>query len=158
MAAHSSILAWRIPWTEEPGRLQSTGSQRVRYDRVTNTHRGHCAIESYPCSECLGEIVQRMDGYKRMNCHVFHTQTVINELCSFYLFQRAFLMAQGRIRLQFRSLGFDPWVGKIPWRRKRLPTPVFLPGELYGQRVLSQFYPRTRAWQATVHGVTRSQP
>ena len=29
MAAHSSILAWRIPWTEEPGGLQSTGSQRV---------------------------------------------------------------------------------------------------------------------------------
>ena len=29
---HSSILAWRIPWTEEPGRLQSTGSQRVRRD------------------------------------------------------------------------------------------------------------------------------
>ena len=28
-ATHSSILAWRIPWTEEPGRLQSTGSQKV---------------------------------------------------------------------------------------------------------------------------------
>ena len=32
MATHSSILAWRIPWTEEPGRLQSMGSQRVRHD------------------------------------------------------------------------------------------------------------------------------
>ena len=32
MAAHSSILAWRIPWTEEPGGLQSMGSQRVRQD------------------------------------------------------------------------------------------------------------------------------
>ena len=32
MATHSSILAWRIPWTEEPGRLQSTGSQRVGHD------------------------------------------------------------------------------------------------------------------------------
>ena len=32
MAAHSSILAWRIPWTEESGRLQSTGSQRVRHN------------------------------------------------------------------------------------------------------------------------------
>ena len=37
MAAHSSILAWRIPWTEEPGGLQPTGSQRVGRDRVTNT-------------------------------------------------------------------------------------------------------------------------
>ena len=32
MATHSSILAWRIPRTEEPGRLQSMGSQRVRHD------------------------------------------------------------------------------------------------------------------------------
>ena len=32
MAIHSNILAWRIPWTEEPGRLQSTGSQRVGKD------------------------------------------------------------------------------------------------------------------------------
>ena len=31
MATHSSILVWKIPWTEEPGRLQSTGSQRVRH-------------------------------------------------------------------------------------------------------------------------------
>ena len=32
MATHSGILAWRTPWTEEPGRLQSIGSQRVRHD------------------------------------------------------------------------------------------------------------------------------
>ena len=32
VATHSSILAWRIPWTEEPGGLQSTGVQRVRQD------------------------------------------------------------------------------------------------------------------------------
>ena len=37
MATHSSILTWRIPWTEEPGRLQSMGSQRVRHERATNT-------------------------------------------------------------------------------------------------------------------------
>ena len=36
MATHSSILAWRIPWMEEPGRLQSTGSQRVRQDWATS--------------------------------------------------------------------------------------------------------------------------
>ena len=32
MAAHSSVLAWKIPWTEEPGRLQSMGLQRVGHD------------------------------------------------------------------------------------------------------------------------------
>ena len=34
-----------------------------------------------------------------------------------------------RIRLQCGRPGFDPWVGKMPWRRERLPTPVFWPGE-----------------------------
>ena len=37
MATHSSILAWKIPWTEEPAGLQSTGSQRVGHDCVTFT-------------------------------------------------------------------------------------------------------------------------
>ena len=37
MATHSSILAWRILWTGEPGRLQSMGSQRDRHNRMTNT-------------------------------------------------------------------------------------------------------------------------
>jgi len=37
MSAHASILAWRISWTEEPGGLQSMGSQRIRHDWATNT-------------------------------------------------------------------------------------------------------------------------
>ena len=45
MATHSSILAWRIPWTEEPGRLQSMGSQRVGHHgsflALRHTHIGH---------------------------------------------------------------------------------------------------------------------
>ena len=50
MATHSRILAWRIPWTEEPGRLQSTGSQRVGHDSVTSlsfhvhSHLGSCEL------------------------------------------------------------------------------------------------------------------
>ena len=41
--------------------------------------------------------------------------------------------------MQFRRPGFDPWVGKIPWRRAWLPTPVFLPGEFHGQRSLTGY-------------------
>ena len=37
----SSICAWRIPWTQKPGRLQSVGSQRVRHNWATNTHNTH---------------------------------------------------------------------------------------------------------------------
>ena len=47
--------------------------------------------------------------------------------------------------LQKISTGFDPWVRKIPWRRKWQPTPVFLSGKSHGQG----------AWWATVHGVSR---
>ena len=38
MATHSSTLAWKIPWMEEPGRLQSMGSQRAGHDWVTSLH------------------------------------------------------------------------------------------------------------------------
>jgi len=38
LATHSSVLAYRIPWTEEPGRLQSMGLQRVRHSCATNFH------------------------------------------------------------------------------------------------------------------------
>ena len=42
---------------------------------------------------------------------------------------------------QCRRPGFDPWVRKIPWRRKWQPTPVFLPGEFHGQRSLMGYSP-----------------
>ena len=42
MATHSSILAWRIPWTEEPSGLQSMGLQRVRHDSATSTFTNYC--------------------------------------------------------------------------------------------------------------------
>jgi len=51
-----------------------------------------------------------------------------------------------RICPQCRRHDFDPWLGKIPWRRKWQPTPVFLPRKSQGQRSF-----------ATVHGVAKSQ-
>ena len=47
-----------------------------------------------------------------------------------------------RICLQYRicrSHGFNPWIGKIPWRRKWQPTPIFLPGKSHGQRSLADY-------------------
>ena len=40
---------------------------------------------------------------------------------------------------EYRRLGFDLWVRKIPWRREWLPTQVFLPGEFHGQRSLAGY-------------------
>ena len=48
MATHSSILAWKIPWTKEPGGLQSMGSQRVRLDVVTEHAGTQTRRISYP--------------------------------------------------------------------------------------------------------------
>ena len=48
---------------------------------------------------------------------------------------------------RWKRRGFDPWIGKIPWRKAWQPTPVFLPGESHGQRSLVG---------ATVHRVTES--
>ena len=45
MATHTSSLAWRIPWTEEPGRLQFTGSQRVGHDLATSFHEKESITE-----------------------------------------------------------------------------------------------------------------
>ena len=46
-------------------------------------------------------------------------------------------LIRSRIQLQCRRPRFDPWVGKIPWKRKWQSTPVFLPGKSHGQRSLS---------------------
>ena len=45
MATHSSIFAWRIPWTEEPGGYSPWGSQRVGHDGTTNTHTHRGSLE-----------------------------------------------------------------------------------------------------------------
>ena len=44
MATHFSILAWEIPQTKEPGRLQAVGSQRVRLDERLSTHASHTTV------------------------------------------------------------------------------------------------------------------
>ena len=65
-ATHSSILAWKIPWTEEPGGLQSTGSQRVEHE-WTYTHTAEFACLSQrqavlPCPFILAEFPPRLSS------------------------------------------------------------------------------------------------
>ena len=62
-----------------------------------------------------------------------------------YPLPRASLVAQRVKRLPTRQTpGFDPWVGKIHWRRKWQPTPVLMPGKSYGRRSLVGYSPRGR--------------
>ena len=56
-----------------------------------------------------------------------------------------------------KRCGFDPWVGKIRWRRKRQPSPVFLPGESHGQGSLVSYSPwghSSRTWLSNYHPLT----
>ena len=77
MATHSSILAWRIPWPEEPSVLQSIGSQRVRYDLVTEQQQSYVtlgklllcvlaysSVERTSYSACLLRFLQKLIGLK----------------------------------------------------------------------------------------------
>ena len=80
--------------------------------------------------------------------HSGQLKTLIEGTLSFWLQKQKLefgwvpLVAQMiRICLQCRRPGFNPWVGKISWRREWLPTPVFLPGESYGERSLVGYSP-----------------
>ena len=75
MATHSSILAWRIPWTEEPGRLQSMRSQRVRHE-WSNWACTHSEVQdahtlSFSNSSSRKQIYRVIRGYnKRIHCSI----------------------------------------------------------------------------------------
>ena len=92
MATHSSILAWRIPWTEEPGRLQFMGSQRVRHDWVTSlTH-----------SPRLGGLTHR-----NLHSHVSEDQKFETEMpAGWHLLRFLFLVCWWMSLLLVSFLGF----------------------------------------------------
>ena len=60
MATHSSILAWRIPWTEEPMRLQSMGSQRVGHDLAIKQQQGERNV-LHLCEKAYGKGAEQVD-------------------------------------------------------------------------------------------------
>ena len=124
MASGSSMLAWRIPGTEGPGGLQSIWSQESHTAEQLNTSH----FPYFPSSllnKCKAEI------YKK--------KKAISSIFGF----RGKAVAQMVKRLPAMwGTRFNPWVGKIPWRRKWQPTPVFLPGKSHGWRSLTGYSPR----------------
>ena len=115
-ATHSSILAWRSPWTEEPGGLQSTGWKKSDTAQWLSTPR---PPPHYQCN-CFNS------GFSSLSPSPLNAW-FLSLPQGFSLLVNSPLIAQlVRIHLQCRRPWFDPWVGKIPWRRDRLPTPVFL--------------------------------
>ena len=88
MATHSSILAWKIPQTEKPGRLQSMGSQRVGHDRATS-----------------------LSFFLPSPSHVY---LLLPCLCGRSYAEEHFLAFLGRSRPQFCN-SLDPELSEVPW-------------------------------------------
>ena len=135
MAPHSSILAWRIPWTEEPGEIQPIGSQRVGHD----WHNWACTHKWVP----IWKQNQSPTSYHpRSIRHISVKSKTIKFFYSIiYEKELPWWLRWWSVCLQYRRPRFDPWIGKISWRRKWQPTPVFLPGESQGRRSLVGYSP-----------------
>ena len=119
MATHFSVLAWKIPWTEEPGRLQSMGSQRVGHDWL------HFHFHF------------RENVTKRNKWTIFYPSVMKYNLCLLHIPWGFPDGASGKgstsQHMRNKRHVFSPWVGTIPWRRKWQPTPVLFPVESHGQ-------------------------
>ena len=104
MATHSSILAWRNPWTEEPGGIQSMGSQRVGPDWVTNTSYSYCRMNLFMNSSVT------FNMYIDSQSH-YHNHTDLSikkiSLCCSLIIKSSLLPASRNPLLIFRSYSFS---------------------------------------------------
>ena len=167
MAPHSNTLAWKIPWMEEPGGLQSMGSRRVGHDWATSLSLFtfmHWRRKWYPTSLFLpGESQgQEPGGLPSMGSHrVGHDWRDLAAAAAAVLFcnwvarmcvrsvaQSCWTLCDrgGSVVKNLPAMqeawvwrfGFHPWV----WTgRKWQPTPVFLPRKSHGQRSLVGYSP-----------------
>ena len=150
MAPYSSILAWKIPWTEEPGRLQSMGSLGVRHDWVTSLSLFISCIgegngNPLQCS-CLENLRDGgPGGLPSLGSHrVGHDWSNLAAAATSNRASQVALVIKNLPASQCRRLercGYNPWVRKIPWKRKWQPALVFLPGKSHRQRSLVGYSP-----------------
>ena len=106
---------------EEPGGLQSMESQRARQDWATSIHSVIAQLVKNP--PAMQETPVRFLGWEDPLEKGEDTHSGILGL--------PLWLSWWRICLQCGRPEFNPWVGKIPWRKERLPTPVFWPGEFH---------------------------
>ena len=108
-ATHSCILVWKIPWTEEPGRLQSVGSQRVdTTERLNSLALTHSAVEDSP-----GWVRERPSRNDLGPLSLLHPNELENSImCRLHLSSRLFskslnvamVMAKGDVCIIYRNL------------------------------------------------------
>ena len=152
MAPHSSTLAWKIPWTEEPGGLQSMGSQRVGQDWATSLslftfmhwRRKWQATPVFLPGESLGQ-------WSLVGCCLWGRTELDTPEATWQQQQQQQWLRQQRICLQCGRPGFGIWVGKILWRRAWQPTSVFWPGEFLRTEECGGLQSRSRRSQRVRH-------
>ena len=148
MAPHSSTLAWKIPWMEEPGGLKSMWSLRVGHDWVTSLSRiGERNGNPLQCS-CLENPRDRGAWWAAVY-GVTQSRTRLTRLSSSSLNKSD--LVGSRVTSEVKNLpdsagdvkdtGLIHGWGRVPQRRKWKPTPVFLPGEFHAQRSLVGYSP-----------------
>ena len=154
MAPHSSTLAWKIPWTEEPDRLESMGSQRDRHDSVAEQQQQSFVIEQEtPMDWRIKKQTQTSVG----SYHKFSEKAMAPH--SSTLAWKIPWTEEPDSLQSLRSLQVGHnWATSlslftcIHWRRKWHLTPVFLPGDSQGQGSLVGYH----LWGITESDVTEA--
>ena len=128
MATHSSTLAWKIPQAEEPGRLQSMGSQRVGHNWASSLSLFTFMLWRRKCQATPVFLPGESQGWGSLvGCRVWgRTESDTTEWLHFHF--------------TFTH-----------WRRKWQPTPLFLPGESQGRgSLVAAVYGITQSWTLTM--------
>ena len=122
MATHSSILAWKIPWAEEPGELQSTGWKRVRHNWSVSMHTRRFHLFIFQCRQLLSEALSPglfqslLIGTKFRLPHKKLMNVFITTLINFRLFLKTILVFLPRQFLILYLLRGKP--GAFPLSKK----------------------------------------
>ena len=144
MAPPSSTLAWKIPWTEEPGGLQSMGSLRVAHNWVTSLLLFtfmHWRRKWQPTPVFLPGESQGRGSLAGCQSRTRLKRLSSSSSSAVWAFRVSQWVKNPPATQGTKRHGFHPWVGKIHWRRAWQSTPVFLTGESHGQRSLVGYSP-----------------
>ena len=149
-------MVYGVVWREqERQQMASLGGERAPCRRMLGRGRGGWTGEGEG-AECQRVVSSRAHPRQEPQCCRFHDVSHLHSYLTCFVCL-GFLTYEMRTALglpwwlsskeppcQCRRHGFDPWVRKMPWRRKCQPTLLSLPGESHGQRSLMGYSPRGR--------------